>query len=322
MTEERYAADRRLIAILALLVAVVSVLYIVVGLKSSTWRYALSLRVPRLLAMIVTGAAAAYSTVTFQTLTNNRILTPAIMGLDSLYVLLQSLAVYLFGAGSVVVSDPRLNFLVVIAGMLAFAVVLYNFLYRREERGLAFLLLVGIILGTFFQSGASFIQMVVDPNDFSVLQNRMLASFNNMNTGILWLAGILLVGAMIVIARQLTTLDVLALGREHAINLGVPYDRVVRRLMVVVAVLVSVSTGLVGPLMFLGLLVANLARERLHTYLHRYLLAAAALISILALVGGQFLAERVFNFAAPISVLINLAGGLYFILLLLKESRA
>jgi len=321
VTEERYAADRRLIAILALLVAVVSVLYIVVGLKSSTWRYALSLRVPRLLAMIVTGAAAAYSTVTFQTLTNNRILTPAIMGLDSLYVLLQSLAVYLFGAGSVVVSDPRLNFLVVIAGMLAFAVVLYNFLYRREERGLAFLLLVGIILGTFFQSGASFIQMVVDPNEFSVLQNRMLASFNNMNTGILWLAGILLVGAMIVIARQLTTLDVLALGREHAINLGVPYDRVVRRLMVVVAVLVSVSTGLVGPLMFLGLLVANLARERLHTYLHRYLLAAA-LISILALVGGQFLAERVFNFAAPISVLINLAGGLYFILLLLKESRA
>ncbi|HHW39494.1 MAG TPA: iron chelate uptake ABC transporter family permease subunit, partial [Bacillales bacterium] len=143
MMEDRYAADRRLIAFLGLLVAVVSVLYIGVGLKSSTWRYAVSLRIPRLLAMIVTGAAAAYSTVTFQTLTNNRILTPAIMGLDSLYVLLQSLAVYLFGSGSVVVTDPRLNFLVVIAGMLAFAVALYHFLYRKEERGLAFLLLVG-----------------------------------------------------------------------------------------------------------------------------------------------------------------------------------
>ncbi len=320
--KERYHTDRRLLLVLAAVVVVVSVAYLVVGLNSRSWQYALSLRVPKLMAMIVTGAAIAFSTVTFQTITNNRILTPSIMGLDSLYLLVQSAAVYLFGSASELVVNPKLNFLVVVVAMVAFAVVLYAMLFRSETRDLMSLLLVGVILGTLFESGASFIQMVIDPNEFSQLQNKMFASFNNMNTGILWIAGLILAATLVGTARRLSILDVLALGREHALNLGVPYERVVRRLLIVVAVLVSVSTGLVGPIMFLGLLVANLARELIGTYLHKYLLAGTSLISILALVGGQFLAERVFNFATPISVLINLAGGLYFILLLLKESRA
>jgi iron complex transport system permease protein len=319
---ERYQADRRLLLVVAVLVAVVSVAYLAVGLSARSWQYALSLRIPKLLAMMVTGAAIAFSTVTFQTITNNRILTPSIMGLDSLYLLVQSVVVYLFGSASELVVNPKLNFLIVVAAMVAFAVVLYALLFRSETRDLMFLLLVGVILGTLFESGASFVQMVIDPNEFSQLQNKMFASFNNMNTGILWVAGLILAATLVGTIRHLSTLDVLALGREHALNLGVPYEQVVRRLLIVVAVLVSVSTGLVGPIMFLGLLVANLARELLKTYLHKYLLVGASLISILALVGGQFLAERVFNFATPISVLINLAGGLYFILLLLKESRA
>lgn len=322
MKDARYIADKRKLVALALLVAVVSALYIGVGLNSRNWQYALSLRIPKLIAILITGCAIAFSTVTFQTITNNRILTPSIMGLDSLYQLLQSVAVFSFGSSSFLVTNPKANFFVVVTGMVGFALVLYNVLYRRERLDLVFLLLVGVILGTFFESGSSFVQMVVDPNEFSILQNRMFASFNNMNTSILWVAGAILLAALSYLAYKLAILDVLALGREQALNLGVPYDRAVRRLMVVVAVLVSVSTGLVGPLMFLGLLVANLARELLQTYRHKYLLTAASLISVLALVGGQFLAERVFNFATPISVLINLAGGLYFIFLLVKESRA
>ena len=92
--------------------------------------------------------------------------------------------------------------------------------------------------------------------------------------------------------------------------------------MVIVAILVSVSTALVGPITFLGLLVVNLAREFLNTYEHKYLFIGSSLISIVALLGGQLLIERVFNFSTPISVVINLIGGVYFLYLLLKENGA
>lgn len=315
-------SDRTKLLVMTGLAALALILYIVVGLNSRNWQYALSLRVPKLIAIVLTGCAIAVSTVVFQTVTNNRILTPSIMGLDSLYLLIQSLALYVFGANSQIVLNPKLNFALAVVGMIGFAVLLYRLLFRREDHDLLFLLLVGVIMGTFFDSGSSFVQMVIDPNEFATLQNRMLASFNNVNTDILWIAGAVLAVVLVYTSRYTHILDVLALGREHAINLGIRYEAVVRRLLILVAIMVSVSTGLVGPIMFLGLLVANMAREILTAHYHKYLLIAACLISVLALTGGQFLAERVFNFATPISVVINLVGGLYFILLLLKESRA
>lgn len=318
----RYRSDRRKLLILLISAIALIALYLVVGLNSRNWQYALSLRIPKVIAIVVTGCAIAFSTIIFQTVTNNRILTPSIMGLDSLYLLIQSIAIYVFGSASKIVINPVLNFTIVVIGMVSFAVVLYNMLFRRDDSDLLFLLLVGVIMGTLFDSGASFVQMVIDPNEFTMLQNRMFASFNNVNINILWIAAAILIAAIIGVARNMHILDVLALGREHAVNLGVSYDLIVRRMLIVVSILVSVSTGLVGPIMFLGLLVANLARELFATYRHKFLLIGASLISVVALVGGQFLAERVFNFATPISVLINLVGGLYFILLLLKESRA
>jgi len=117
-------------------------------------------------------------------------------------------------------------------------------------------------------------------------------------------------------------LDVIAMGRDHAVNLGVDYDRVVKRLLIVVAVLISIATALVGPITFLGLLVANVAYQLMRTYRHTLLIPAAVLISIVALVGGQLLVERVFTFSTTLSVIINLVGGVYFIYLLLKGSKS
>jgi len=92
--------------------------------------------------------------------------------------------------------------------------------------------------------------------------------------------------------------------------------------MVIVAVLTSISTALAGPVTFLGLLVANLSYEYLKTYRHRELILGAILISIIALVGGQWIVERVFAFSTTLSVIINFIGGIYFIYLLLKENRS
>ncbi|MDQ0338448.1 iron complex transport system permease protein [Caldalkalibacillus uzonensis] len=288
----------------------------------SNWEYVLPRRGYKVLAMVLTGAAIAFSTIIFQTVTNNRILTPSIIGLDALYVLIQTVVIFAFGSSSIVVLNKQLNFIICLAVMVGFALLLYQFLFRGEGRNLYFLLLVGVVCGTLFGSLSTFMQVLIDPNEFFFVQDRMFASFNNINTDLLLLSAAGVIGVGLYSRKWLKYLDVLALGREEAINLGVNYASVVQRLLVIIAVLVSISTALVGPVTFLGLLVANVTYEFMQTYRHHILLASAILISIIALVGGQLLVERVFAFSTPLSVIINFIGGSYFLYLLLRESRA
>ena len=286
------------------------------------WDYVLPRRTMKILAIILTGCAIAFSTVVFQTITNNRILTPSIIGLDSLYLLIQTFIIFAFGSAHMTLMNQHVNFIISVILMVIFALLLYHFLFKREGQNIYFLLLIGIIFGTFFNSLAEFMQVLIDPNEFQVVQDRMFASFNNVNTDLFNISLILMVLAALYFLRFAKYLDVMALGKDHAINLGVNYDSVVKQMLVVVAIMISVATVLVGPITFLGLLVANVAYQFLKTYRHRDLILGAMLISVIALVGGQFIVERVFTFTTTISVIINFIGGVYFIYLLLRESRA
>lgn len=286
------------------------------------WDYILPRRGKKLIAILLTGTAIAFSTVVFQTITNNRILTPSIIGLDSLYMLLQTVIVFLIGGTALTMMSKNLRFVMAVGLMVVFAMLLYRMLFRKEGRNIYHLLLIGIIFGTFFSSVTSFLQKLIDPNEFLVIQDKMFASFNNVHSDLLLisLAGVLLVA--LYFTRFAKYLDVLTLGRDHAINLGVSYEYVVKRMLVVVAILISISTALVGPITFLGLLVANVAYQFLNTYRHKTLILGASLIGFIALVGGQLIVERVFTFSTSLSVIINFAGGVYFIYLLLKENKS
>lgn len=286
------------------------------------WDYILPRRGKKLIAILLTGTAIAFSTVVFQTITNNRILTPSIIGLDSLYMLLQTVIVFLIGGTALTMMSKNLRFVMAVGLMVLFAMLLYRMLFRKEGRNIYHLLLIGIIFGTFFSSVTSFLQKLIDPNEFLVIQDKMFASFNNVHSDLLLisLAGVLLVA--LYFARFAKYLDVLALGRDHAVSLGVSYEYVVKRMLAVVAILISISTALVGPITFLGLLVANVAYQFMNTYRHKTLILGASLIGFIALVGGQLIVERVFNFSTSLSVIINFAGGVYFIYLLLKENKS
>lgn len=286
------------------------------------WDYILPRRGKKLIAILLTGTAIAFSTVVFQTITNNRILTPSIIGLDSLYMLLQTVIVFLIGGTALTMMSQNLRFVMAVGLMVVFAMLLYRMLFRKEGRNIYHLLLIGIIFGTFFSSVTSFLQKLIDPNEFLVIQDKMFASFNNVHSDLLLisLAGVLLVA--LYFTRFAKYLDVLALGRDHAVNLGVGYEYVVKRMLIVVAILISISTALVGPITFLGLLVANVAYQFLNTYRHKTLILGASLIGFIALVGGQLIVERVFTFSTSLSVIINFVGGVYFIYLLLKENKS
>ncbi|QGH34179.1 iron chelate uptake ABC transporter family permease subunit [Gracilibacillus salitolerans] len=308
------------LSILIMLSIILIAIYLFAGIPGN-WEYILPRRFSRVLAIIVTGSVIAIATVVFQTITNNRILTPSVIGLDSLYVLLQTFFIFAFGSTSAFAVNPNLNFALSVGAMVVFAFLLYHLLFKKQKN-VYFLLLVGIVFGTFFGSLSSFMQVLIDPNEFMIVQNRMFASFNNVNTEILWFAIILIVLTIMYLWKYIKLLDVMSLGKEHAINLGVDYDEVVKRLLIVIAIWISVATALVGPIMFLGLLVANVTYEFMKTYRHSYLLIASALVSIVALIGGQLVVDRIFSFETTLSVIINFIGGAYFLYLILKENKA
>ncbi|SEQ52751.1 iron chelate uptake ABC transporter family permease subunit [Basfia succiniciproducens] len=310
----------RQLGILGVLSLVAVIAYLFYRLPNR-WEYALYHRSLSLVAIVVTGAAIALATMIFQTIVNNRILTPSILGLDSLYLLIQTLIIFLFGSKTLLGINQTLLFFLSTGAMVMFALGLYYFLFKRERQNIFFLLLVGIIFGTFFQSLTTFMEVLIDPNEFQIAQDIGFASFNRINLDILWIAlGILLV-VIFYTCRYLRYFDVLALGRDQAINLGVDYQAVTRRLLIIVAILTSVSTALVGPLTFLGLLVMNVTFEFIRGYQHKILIPAAMLISVMTLVMGQVLVSQVFTFNTTLSIIINFTGGVYFIYLLLRANK-
>ena len=313
--------DKKKLYILLGITLIFISLFLFYGLNANNYRYNLSKRIPKIIAIILTGGSVAVSSMLFQTITNNRILTPSILGLDSLYNFGQTIAVFVFGVNSLMLTNSYANFFFSVAIMLVGSVILYNLVFRKKNN-IFTLLLVGTVLGTLFRSISSFMSVLIDPNDFLTLQNKMYASFNNVNTDIILLVIIIFTLIFIYVYKDINKLDVMLLGREQAINLGVEHDKESKKLLLVIILLVSVSTALVGPITFLGLLVVNLAYHLFDTYKHSYLIIGSTLISVLALVSGQFIVERLLNFSTTVSIIINFIGGIYFIYLLLKEGKA
>lgn len=307
--------DRLLL--LAALTTVSALAFLLVAPKGS-WSFLIPFRGERLAALALIGAAVGVATVLFQTVAGNRILTPSIMGFDALYGLFQTSLVFLLGGVGYATLDARLKFLFETAAMVAVAVTLLGLLLGRGRTDLHRMLLIGVILGTFFRSLAGFLQRLMDPNAFAVVQGASFASFSRVRTELLLIAAVLAAIGLALAWRRRHDLDVLALGRSVSIGLGVDHDRLCRVTLAIVALLVSVSTALVGPVAFFGLLVASLAHVIVRSPHHAHLLPAAAMLGAIMLIAGQTLFERALGMQATLSVVIEFAGGLLFLFLLLR----
>lgn len=310
---------RNKLLILTGILALVSVLFMTLGTRGH-WEFALSFRAPKLLALMLVGTCIAVATVLFQTISNNRILTPSIMGFDALYVLLQTGLVFALGGFYYAKLDPQIKFATELVLLTLAATLLFGTLLGRGKQDIHRMILTGIIFGVLFRSLTSFFQRIIDPNEFAIIQIASFARFNRVETDLL-LFSIILSGLALGSAwRMRHLMDVVALGREQAIGLGVNHRATVLMVLGIVAVLVSISTALVGPVAFFGLLVTSLAHLIMKTHRHAILFPAVALIAAIILVGGQMVIERVLGLQTTLSVVVEFAGGLVFLFLLLKGS--
>lgn len=310
---------RKKILILSFITLIMTLVFIFAGLKDFD-EYALKNRSLQIAAIVIVAICIAVSTIIFQTLCNNKILTPAIIGLDSLYMLLQSALVFSLGSANLSVYKNDINFLITLACMVVFSLGLYKILFS-SDKSIYLIMLLGLIFGTLFSTLSSFFEILIDPDEFMVIQGRMFASFDNVAFDVLALAYIVTLLSFIWIFRYMKFLDPLNLGKDLSINLGINYQKISKHLMIIIAILTSISTALVGPITFLGLLVVNITYELFKTSKHSILLLACVLISILALLGGVFFVSRVFDYNTTISVIINFLGGIYFIYLVLKGNK-
>ncbi|EAH5625493.1 iron chelate uptake ABC transporter family permease subunit [Campylobacter coli] len=310
---------RKKILILAFLTLIMALVFVFAGLKDFD-EYALKNRFLQIAAIVIVAICIAVSTVIFQTLCNNKILTPAIIGLDSLYMLLQSALVFSLGSANLSVYRNDINFLITLACMVVFSLGLYKILFS-SDKSIYLIMLLGLIFGTLFSTLSSFFEILINPDEFMIIQGRMFASFDNVAFDVLALAYIVTLLSFIWIFRYMKFLDPLSLGKDLSINLGINYQKISKHLMIIIAILTSISTALVGPITFLGLLVVNITYELFKTAKHSILLLACILISILALLGGVFFVSRIFDYNTTISVIINFLSGIYFIYLVLKGNK-
>ena len=316
----RWAQPRtRLSALLALaLVAVVA--FMTLGVEAD-WAFVLEHRGTKVVAMLLVACALGMSTVVFQTVTHNTILTPAVMGLDALYLFLQAVLVLVLGSVGVVGLGMYPKFGLEIVLMVLLSVALMRWLFTGHTSSLHLMLLVGMVMGILFRSLTSFAMRMIDPNEFATLQDRMFANFNTIHTQLLWPSLVLLLLGAVYFWRSRHVLDVLALGRDAAVNLGVNYQPQVLRLLVVMCAMVAISTALVGPVTFFGLLVANMAYQWMGTRRHQWVFPAAVLWGCILLLGGQVVLERVLGFNSALSVVVEFFGGLVFIYLLMRKGK-
>ena len=324
MNTVRLAQRRRLktsMVVLAGLVLLFIGLYQFAFVNPKFFAYAMGLRLPRLAVILIAGFAISAAAIVFQTIIRNTIVTPCLLGMNSLYLLIHTAVVFFLGSGSLFAVNPVYAFAADVIVMGFVAGFIYYTIFQKTGGNVLYVLLIGTVLSTFFSSMQNSLTRIMDPNEYDALLNTLTASFTNVNAACIIPGALLLAAIAWWLRKDLAILDVISLGREQAVSLGVDYERTLRRLMVGVALYIAVATPLVGSLSFLGLITANVARQLFTTYRHTWLIAGSACVGMLILTAGQFVVEHVMVYAVPVSVFVTIGGGIYFLYLVLTAGK-
>ncbi|MCS4489420.1 iron chelate uptake ABC transporter family permease subunit [Corynebacterium sp. ES2794-CONJ1] len=278
-------------------------------------------RLESVIAMAIVAVCQAMATVSFQTVTNNRILTPSIMGFESLYVTIHTATIFFLGSAGLNQARTMSNFLLQMAVMVALCLLLYSWLLTRSTHNMHAMLLVGVVIGGGLGSLSAFMQRMLTPSEFDVLTARLFGSVSNAETEFYPVAIPLVVVATGMLFFNARRLNVISLGPDMARNLGVNHKANAIYTLVLVAILMACTTALVGPMTFLGFLVATLAYQATDTYDHRLIYPMAIGISFLVLTSAYFILRHIFNAQGVVSIIIELVGGSVFLLVILRRGR-
>lgn len=318
--ETRYWVLLTLILGLGLLAALGLLLYNnPVPVDSPSFIPVVQRRLEAIVAMFIAALCHSLATVAFQTVTNNRIITPSLLGYEALYSAIHTSTIYFFGATALVNFTGTGAFLFKVALMIGLSLMLYGWLLAGKYGNLHLMLLIGIIIGAGLNSVSGFMRRLLAPSEFDLLQARLIGSVNNADVEYFPVAIPIVLATALLLFSFSRQLNVISLGKDVATAFGVRYQASIIYTLVLVALLMSITTSLIGPLTFFGFLVAMLTYQAASTYDHRYVFPMAFAIGFSLLTSAYFLLYHVFNAQTVVSVIIELFGGITFLIVLLRK---
>lgn len=276
-----------------------------------------SFRIPRLIMAIVAGAALSISGLLLQTLFDNPLAGPSILGLTSGAHLFVALAVLGTGIFSTTLSTVGIT---VSAGLGALTFGLFILLIAARVRQQLSLLLIGMMLGTFVSALTSVLLAKADPNAIKSFTMWSFGSLIQVNMSDIPLIVILTFIGIIGSFLLVKALDVMVLGERQAGVLGISVQRTQWFILIVTALLTGLVTAFCGPIAFVGLVVPNLVKLFYRTQSHRLLLLGCVLFGASFLVFCDLIVVCLEPYMVlPINTLTSLVGAPVVIVLLLKR---
>lgn len=316
---------RIFLGILSIIVVLLVVVYLLIPSKNSTTvsNFILQRRLLKLLVMVIVSCAIPISTISFQTVVQNRFLTPGVLGIESLFVFIQSGLYYFESLVGVKVEQSVINYSVTIAIQIGLLLLLMNASKGMMLSNFKVLLLLTMAFSILLRNASTFLQVLMDPNEFDKLQSSLYPSFQKMNAQpfVIAVAIGLFILLMVIFYKIRYQLDALHLGVDGAKMLGINTKRLSNVVIVIVVIMTSLSTILVGPLQFLGFMIANLTYQLTKEYKHSVLWLFSAAIGLVIVLSAQLIVERVFLLTIPISVFIEGIGGVLYLILLVKGAK-
>lgn len=155
MKNAAYRANVRKLVILAVLMVLAVVLYMVIDVNFANpkfLKFSMKIRTPKLLAMLVAAFAIGAASIVFQSIINNTIVTPCLLGMNSLYTLLHTAVYFFFGASSFLAVNANAAFMVDLLLMIVVATFIYGYLFKKTNYNVLYVLLIGTVLSSFFGS--------------------------------------------------------------------------------------------------------------------------------------------------------------------------
>ena len=316
---------RIFLGILSVMVVLLVAAYLLIPTKNSSTvsNFILQRRFLKLLVMVIVSCAIPISTISFQTVVQNRFLTPGVLGIESLFVFIQSGLYYFESLVGVKVEQSVIIYSGTIAIQIGLLLLLMNASKGMMLSNFKVLLLLTMAFSMLLRNASTFLQVLMDPNEFDKLQSSLYPSFQKMNAQpmMIGVAIGLFVLLMMVFYRLRHQLDALHLGVDSAKMLGINTKRLSNVVIVVVIIMTSLSTILVGPLQFLGFMIANLTYQLTKEYKHGVLWLFSAVLGLVIVLAAQLIVERIFLLTIPISVFIEGIGGVLYLILLVKGEK-
>lgn len=271
-------------------------------------------RLPRIIACILSGSALAVSGVLIQAVLNNAMAAPNIIGVNSGAGFFVALVVALFPSAFAAI--PFAAFF----GALSACLLIY-YIAKKTGASRMTITLVGIAVSNILTAGITTIKTIF-PSSLYNLSSFSIGGLAGVNFSVIKYATPVIISGLILSFIFAKDTDVLSLGEEIAHSLGMNVGKIRFILLVIASALSGAAVSFAGLLGFVGLVIPHIMRRIIGTN-HRLLVPASALCGAEFVLVCDTLSRTLFSpYELPVGIIISFIGGPFFIGLILFQRRA